>query len=396
MPKAYCLQLTAYRLNFKHMKYQRIQLEKLPISISLSSFHSEQSADEHHAMIELTEPGDVDSQFMHIESAIWALQERLGNCTLVLERYFVSDSVNQAIYLNKSMRKSAVSVVQQPPLNGTKVAVWTYWVEQSKTYRAPSGCLVLERPHFKHLYNTQLHTPLQDEHAETRHIFNSYTAALAQHDCRLKDHCIRTWIYVQGVDIHYKKMVEARVDYFNKEGLNKETHYLASTGIEGRHTNPQSLVLMDAYAIEGVKPEQITFLKALSHLNPTIEYGVTFERATAVDYAERRHIYLSGTASINHRGEVVHPWNIVRQTERTLENMEVLLAEGEASMSDIAQMIVYLRDTADYRVVHSYLSKHFPNTPKVLVLAPVCRPGWLIEIECIAITKQHKADFAPF
>ena len=48
-------------------------------------------------------------------------------------------------------------------------------------------------------------------------------------------------------------------------------------------------------------------------------------------------------------------------------------------------MIVYLRDIADYPIVRDLLEQQFPDVPKVIVLAPVCHPGWLIETECIAI-----------
>ena len=99
-------------------------------------------------------------------------------------------------------------------------------------------------------------------------------------------------------------MVKARAAAFEREGLNRETHYIASTAIEGRQADPNALVSMDAYAIEGIKQDQVTYLHAPTHLNRTHDYGVTFERGTAVDFADRRHVYISGTASINNKGEI--------------------------------------------------------------------------------------------
>ena len=66
-----------------------------------------------------------------------------------------------------------------------------------------------------------------------------------------------------------------------------------------------------------------------------------------VRYGDRSHVLLSGTASIDNRGEIVAPEDIAGQTVRMLENVEALLAEGEASADDLAQMIVYLRDATD-------------------------------------------------
>ena len=71
---------------------------------------------------------------------------------------------------------------------------------------------------------------------------------------------------------------------------------------------------MDNYAIAGVKKEQIHYLYAPSHLNRTSDYGVSFERGTYVDYADRRQVFISGTASINNKGEVMYPNCSQRQT----------------------------------------------------------------------------------
>ena len=87
---------------------------------------------------------------------------------------------------------------------------------------------------------------------------------------------------------------------------------------------------------------------------------------------DRAHVFLSGTASINNKGEVVHVGNIVKQTERMWENVGVLLEEGGASFDDVMQIIVYLRDVCDYPTVNEMFARRFPDTPKVITLAPVC------------------------
>ncbi len=382
------------------MIHKHIEWIDLSVKVGLSSFTPNGGITESHAMITLNDKQlDAENQYKNLEIAIERLKqsEIPAKSALVLKRYFVSDAVNQAAFLNREEDKNiAVSVVQQPPLNGTKVAAWVYFVADSNVHTDATGTLVLQRPHFTHLYNTQLQKGLNNEYAETEYIFDSYTNSLSNYDCTLKDNCIRTWIYVQGVDVHYADMVTARIACFDKEELNIDTHYIASTGIEGKYIDPQSLVLMDAYAVKGIEQEQIKYLLAPTHLNPTHEYGVTFERGTAVDYGDRRQIFISGTASIDNLGDIVHLTNIKKQTERTIENISVLLAEADTEMNDIAQMIVYLRDTGDYDVVSEYLDAHYANIPKVIVWAPVCRPGWLIEIECIAIKEIETTQFEKF
>ena len=73
--------------------------------------------------------------------------------------------------------------------------------------------------------------------------------------------------------------------------------------------------------------------------------------------------------------------------------VEALLKEAGSSLADLAKMIVYLRDIADYPIVRDLMEQQFPDVPKVIVLAPVCRPGWLIETECIAIKAGGNPEF---
>ena len=88
--------------------------------------------------------------------------------------------------------------------------------------------------------------------------------------------------------------------------------------------------------------------------------------------------------------------DIYKQTLRMWENVEQLLAEGDMTMEDCAQIIVYLRDTADYNLVSKMFREHYPNIPTVITLAPVCRPTWLIEMECIAIKESENAQYPNF
>ena len=123
---------------------------------------------------------------------------------------------------------------------------------------------------------------------------------------------------------------------------------------------------------------------------------MTFERGISVDYGDRRHVFISGTASIDNKGEIVHPGDIGRQTLRMLENVEVLLAEAECTFDDVMHMIVYLRDIADHEQVSSMFRERFSEHPKVFVWAPVCRPGWLVEMECMAVKQIDNKEYKPF
>ena len=189
-----------------------------------------------------------------------------------------------------------------------------------------------------------MHEHKGDSAWQTESLLINYEETLQSFNATLADNCIRTWFFVRDVDTQYAGMVKARKENFAEQGLTEQTHYISSTGIGGLPADTRALVQMGTYALTGFEPSQQRYLYAPTHLNPTYEYGVTFERGTVMEYGDRAHVFLSGTASINNKGEVVHVGNIVKQTERMWENVGVLLEEGGASFDDVMQIIVYRAD----------------------------------------------------
>ena len=70
------------------------------------------------------------------------------------------------------------------------------------------------------------------------------------------------------------------------------------------------------------------------------------------------------------------------QADRLLENVSVLLQEGGSSLDRVPYFVIYLRDISDYPVIDAYMQERFPTVPRILLEARVCRPSWLIEMEC--------------
>jgi len=354
---------------------------------------------EYHAMIHVDTPGMLFAKQLE---AVLGIYDKLVNETLpgaqaVFKRYFLSDAANQQDeVVIADMTDCAKSIIQQPPLDGTKIALWAYLMTNVQPSLSNSGLYAVRHGQFRHLWNGSAHNLAANSEYQTRLLFNEYNMQLIEEGCTLEANCIRTWFFVNDVDLNYGGMVRARNQFFFTQGLTVHTHFIASTGIGGRQADPNVLSQMDNYAIAGIQKEQIHYLYAPTHLNRTSDYGVSFERGTYVDYADRRHVFISGTASINNKGEVKYPKNIIRQTERMWENVEALLSEAECTFDDVAEMVVYLRDTADYEVVKARYEERFPGKPYVIVHAPVCRPGWLIEMECMAVKKIDKPEHAAF
>jgi len=325
------------------------------------------------------------------------LENDLRGAVAIFKRYFLSDAANQADdIIVADVSDCAKSIIQQAPLNGSKIALWVYFMTGVSTRLCSSGLYEVAHGPYRHLWNGSAHNLAANSEYQTRLLFNEYIMQLLQEGCSLKDNCIRTWFFVNDVDLNYGGVVRARNQVFFTQGLTRDTHFVASTGIGGRQQDPNVLSQMDNYAVAGLRDQQVHYLYAPTHLNRTSDYGVSFERGTYVDYGDRRQVFISGTASIDNKGQIVFPKDIVRQTHRMWDNVEALLQEADCSFDDVQQMIVYLRDTADYGVVSQCFSERFPYIPHVIVHAPVCRPGWLIEMECIAVKAQVNACFARF
>jgi enamine deaminase RidA (YjgF/YER057c/UK114 family) len=353
--------------------------------------------------ISVAAQGDLslEQQISQIRRRYDAARESLGLGaeTAIFRRIFISDAMNQAAIIRDSdlVRAPpddpvAISLVQQPPLPGAKIALLAYHVESvapiGKRRLSPNHLLV-EKNGRRHLWTTGLCAGECGDDAspalQTREVFGDLIGALAGEGGTLRDHCVRTWIYLKDVDVFYQGMVESRGAVFAEHGLTGDTHFIASTGIEGACAHRYDLVAMDAYSSLDLEARQVSYLNDLERLCATKDYNVHFERGTRVAYADRAHHFISGTASIDKDGQVVHPGDVLRQLDYALSNVEALLRSGAASLADLMHLIVYLRDPTDFARVAGYLGERFPTLPTIIVQGAVCRPQWLIEVEGIAI-----------
>ena len=64
-----------------------------------------------------------------------------------------------------------------------------------------------------------------------------------------------------------------------------------------------------------------------------------------------------------------------------LVNMDQLLKADGASIDQMKYFTVYLRDISDYETIRDFMTTRFPHIPVIVLHAPVCRPGWLVEAE---------------
>jgi enamine deaminase RidA (YjgF/YER057c/UK114 family) len=322
-----------------------------------------------------------------VDSRYYGHAPGLAQVQPVFKRYFLSDAANQQAMLLAATGEDdcAVSVVQQPPLGGGKVAMAVWLMSGTDRRKCADGSFVVAHYGIEELWSVQHTAEGPDAFTQAQRMLDGYARQLEEHHCTLADNAMRTWLYVNDIDSHYGEVVRARNAVFDAEHLTDDTHYIASTGIQGRVADARTRCMMNALAIKGLRPEQVHYLYASHLMNRTSDYGVRFERGVCIDFDGHRRVHVSGTASIDHQGNIVHHGDIRRQVIRMWENVDALLAEAECDRDDIAEILVYLRDPADYAVVEPMFTNACPSTPTLFLHAPVCRPGWLVEMECVAV-----------
>lgn len=381
-------------------------IEYTDTRVELASFEPAEGAREYHAMIHVSGARlDAKAQIDYVLSGLRQLRDSFSQPAVLLTRVYLSDKENLEPLLREACEQchlayDQLSVVQQPPLDGTKVALLVWLASDMRSSVQPPFSLCAHGA-YTHLFATAEGRD-GDSREQTATMLRSYAQALdtvsrdlCPAPATMAANCVRTWFFVHDIDRNYAGMVVGRNEVFDEQGLTAQTHYITSTGI-GCTIPVRGAVHFDSYTVLGIQPQQVHYLYAADHLNRTSDYGVRFERGTALDYGDRRHVFISGTASIDAKGEILHRGDAFAQVHRMADNVEALLAEAGLTFDDVAHMVVYLRDMADYDMVSHMFAARFPSTPRLIVHAPVCRPGWLVEMECMAIKTQLLPQFPAF
>lgn len=222
---------------------------------------------------------------------------------------------------------------------------------------------------------------------------------------------VRQWNYIAQItkDIevdgkssqHYQIFNDVRSKYYGTADF--ENGYPAATGIgmdwggviidfvAGNLGAVQSVgikspVQFDAYTYSKEVLAENCILSDFCRTTPK------FERAQLVDVCGAKWIFISGTAAIS--GQVSdHQDSVENQTEMTIDNIRQLISAenirrfGIETVTDptITYLRVYVKYKADFEAVKQICYKHFTDVPLSFVVADVCRPELLLEIEGHAV-----------
>jgi enamine deaminase RidA (YjgF/YER057c/UK114 family) len=229
-------------------------------------------------------------------------------------------------------------------------------------------------------------SPLGTFREQSDKMFQVASEVIGQYGLAFPD-VLRTWIYLDDIDRDYDALNASRNEFFGREGVSRLP---ASTGISAGLHPVGTGCSVDVYGLLNPEIAECEIMTTPT-LNEAPEYGSAFSRGMKVAVPEQTYLYISGTASVDEKGDTVHVGQRREQMERMLLNIRELLQGQGATFADLAQGVTYLKsaDMAElYReVLAEWGVSGFPHS---IVEAHVCRPDLLTEMEAIAVIPSDR------
>jgi len=223
--------------------------------------------------------------------------------------------------------------------------------------------------------------------SQTAHMFENAQNLLAKEGAEFKN-VIRTWIYLSDILDWYGDFNKARNAKFNEFKILNYTNsepaekiYLpASTGIRGN--NPFNAAgTMDVLAVLPSDSVIIEPTSGVKQRSP-FRYGSAFSRGMNIKEKDVTHIFLSGTAAIDDKGQSLYPGDTRAQIRKTLDVAAALIAQEGATLNDISDATVFLKNAEDHYIFKEVIREYnLEDMPAVCVAADVCRDELLFELD---------------
>ena len=211
----------------------------------------------------------------------------------------------------------------------------------------------------------------------------AYTRLTGFMQSRPQYHVLRIWNFIadinlgEGDDERYKHFCVGRGAA--REGLFRGG-YPAATGI-GHHDAGRALQIYCLAARQpGMRVENPRQISAWRYPRRYGPVAPSFARAMRFPAADV--LAISGTAAISGH-ESRHVDDLDAQLEEIRVNLDALLDAGgmPAGFDGRSLLRVYVRHAADAPRVAAFLDRYAPGTPRLLLLADICRRELLVEID---------------
>jgi enamine deaminase RidA (YjgF/YER057c/UK114 family) len=132
----------------------------------------------------------------------------------------------------------------------------------------------------------------------------------------------------------------------------------------------------------------------VEHLNPDgLHRNPAYSQAIAVS-GKTRTVYVGGQNAVDENGEVVGKGDIGAQSQRAIENVQVALAAGGASIEHVVKWNVYIVHGNQLLPGFEAFQRAWgdrPNPPTItgLFVAGLAVPDYLVEIDAVAVVPEE-------
>ena len=134
--------------------------------------------------------------------------------------------------------------------------------------------------------------------------------------------------------------------------------------------------------------------RPMSHIDhhlapPGMTPGNGYSHAVA---ASGRLVAIAGQVAMDEHGGLVGPGNPARQAERVFENLRLALAAAGATFADVVKLGIFVTDISILPVIREVRDRHVdptrPPASTAVEVAALFRPGYLVEIEALAVVED--------
>ena len=105
-------------------------------------------------------------------------------------------------------------------------------------------------------------------------------------------------------------------------------------------------------------------------------------------------LYIAGQVALDADGNIVGAGDIEAQVRQVWQNLKAVLAYAGGSVEDIVKITVFTTDIAHRPAIAAARDAVFPNgsypASTFLVVQSLARPELLVEIEAIAVLRDHR------
>jgi enamine deaminase RidA (YjgF/YER057c/UK114 family) len=196
---------------------------------------------------------------------------------------------------------------------------------------------------------------------------------------------VRTWFYNHRILDWYDDFNRERTNFFKENNI-FGTIVPASTGIGASNARGAALSL-DALAVKPKPGSPVRPVAVPSPLQcPANDYKSAFSRAVEISNDGGRHLFVSGTASIEPEGLTAYKDDLDEQIKLSLRVVEAILVSRGMDWNDVARAILYFPKIEWMpRFEPCRIAMNMPPLPAIFAHSDICRDDLLFEIELDAV-----------